>query len=419
MNAKLSPRHRPSPPTPPRRVVVAGLGLMSPLGHGSWATFRALLAGATVADRLANLEPETDPLPLAQAVGGVSLARQTPDDPACDLAERAAREAAAEAGVPLAGLPTWLGTSKGAVTAWTRAADAFYGGAGGAPGTVPPDRAACVALGPHGFLTHHLATRTGVSVRGHAVAACASGLVALGQAFRTLRQTQGDTPAHALVVSSESAMLPAFVHSYRRLGVLAPTTQAGYRARPLDQARGGFVLGEAGGAVLLRALPPGVAPQPGQTELLDTALATDPHDLIRSDPNMTPLRRVAQQLADTAGEPFAAVHPHAPGTAEHDDREAAVLAHVLGQVQGPPTVYAVKGALGHTLGASGMVSLVCAALCARTRKRPPMPWLQHPVDCAGLDATPHATPLGTGPHAVFAAGLGGPVAGACLHRVTG
>jgi len=421
MNAASTP-----PPTgtagthdaPPRRVVVAGLGLISPLGHGAWPTFRALLDGATVADRLVALEPGTDPLPLTQAVGGVSVARQVAGDPACDLAERAAREAAAEANVGLAGLPAWLGTSKGAVTSWTRAADAWS--RGGRKPVLPPDLAACVALGPHGFLAHQLGTRTGVSVRGHAVAACASGLVALDLAFGALRRSTTepdvapDTPADALVVSSESALLPAFVHSYRRLGVLAPTTADAYRARPLDERRGGFVLGEAGVAVLLRALPRGAVPGTGQIELLSTAVCTDPGHLIRSDARMAGLERVAQMIGSRLDRAPVALHPHAPGTIEHDAAEAAVLARVLGSSGTSLPAYAAKGALGHALGASGLVSLVVACLCARTARRPPMPWLERPLAVPGVAVEAAGGALPQGAHAVFAAGFGGHVAGAAV-----
>ncbi len=400
-----------APSIAPRRVVITGVGLISPLGHGAWSTFRALLGGATVADRLDNLEPETEPTPLAQAVGGVSCARHSATDPAVELAERALREAANEACADPAGLPTWLGTSKGAVATLTHAAAQHHD-----TGKVSPEAAAAAALGPHGYLSHKLAQRTGINVNSHIVAACASGLVALHQARLALQQPGG--PARGLVVSCESALLPNFVASYDRLGVMAPTTREHYIARPLDNDRNGFVLGEVGVAVVLEALPPHTAPAPGQTELLHTAAATDSGDMIRSDPAMTALEHVVDALAAHATGPFAALHPHAPGTGNHDGAELALLNQQLGDAQHRPSVYAVKGALGHSLGASGLVSLVCAALCARTRKRPPMPWLQNPLDCAGLDLAPQAAALNTGPHAVFAAGLGGPVAGASLQRVT-
>ncbi|MEM9883241.1 MAG: beta-ketoacyl synthase N-terminal-like domain-containing protein [Planctomycetota bacterium] len=412
------------PPAPPR-VVVAGVGLVSPLGLGAWPTFSALLAGRTVADRLANLEPDTPAVALAQAVGGVASVRHTATDPAVELAERAAREAATEADVELAGLPTWLGTSKGAVHAM---ADGGWRMADGERRLLPRRLVESVTLGPHGYLSHHLTQRTGLDVHRHTVAACASSLTALHQAKLALLHPPSairHPTSAALVVTAESALLPLFVHSYRRLGVLAPLDVDGYVARPLDEGRCGFILGEVGAAVLLRRIEPGQPLPGGAIELVDSAVACEAEDLIRPSRSMQALGVVASQLV--AGRPIAAVHPHAPGTAEHDAAELRLLGDVLRDRPHPfheehhagptPTaVYASKGALGHALGAAGLVSLVLACLSARTGKLPPMPWLDTPMRGAPmpLSATP-TLPLGDRRgHLVVAAGFGGHVAGALV-----
>ncbi|MEM8737597.1 MAG: beta-ketoacyl synthase N-terminal-like domain-containing protein [Planctomycetota bacterium] len=403
-------------------MIVAGVGLLTPLGNSAWETFSALLAGRRLTDRVVGLEPDTAPVPLAQGLGGVSVGRHTATDPTVELAERAAREAAAEAGVSLAEVPTWLGTSKGAVTAL---GETGMDEAGQPANPLPLRLAQAVALGPHGYLSLHLAQRTGVEVRRHTVAACASSLTALHQARLALLPGSG-TPAgpdHALVVTAEAALLPIFIHSYQRLGVLAPLTLDGYRERPLHAERPGFVLAEAGAAVLLKRLPPGQAPRPGQIELLDTDIATEAHDLIRPSPTMDALGAIAQRLV--AGRPIAALHPHAPGTPEHDPLELRVLGDVLRQrphpfheEPHPPAVYANKGALGHTLGSAGLVSLVLATLAARTRKLPPMPWLDRPLAHTPLPLTarPVLPPDSNGGHLVTAAGFAGHVAAALIQR---
>ncbi len=387
------------------RVAVTGLGLVTPLGHDAWSTFRALLSGRTIADRLAQLDEDTTPFNIARKVGGVKIARHDPVDPAIALAERAAREAITEAGAEALGLPTWCGCSKGAVVALERAAD------GG-----PPHAA---ALGPHQWLASELSRRTGVDIRGHCVAACASSLVALDRARRAILHGQAQS---ALVVSAEAALTPMFVHSYRRLGVLAPLTLEGYRAAPLDEARGGFTLAEVGVAVVLRGVPPGIAwPMQGSStapELLDTACLAEAFDALRPPQAMSALREVARRLL--AGRPIAALHPHAPGTREHDATELRMLAEVLNaeremtQAHEPVSVYASKGALGHTLGSAGLVSLVLACLMRRTKRRPPMPWLRSPMRGAAMPVSPETQGIADGCHAVFAAGFGGHTAGAIL-----
>src|SRR5690625_969571 len=90
-------------------VVVAGMGLICPLGHGVWPAFSALLDGRTLGDRAARVSPRATPAELALASGGVSIVRHTATDPAVELAEFAAREAVFAAGAGLSGLPTYLG----------------------------------------------------------------------------------------------------------------------------------------------------------------------------------------------------------------------------------------------------------------------------------------------------------------------
>ncbi|MEO0515144.1 MAG: beta-ketoacyl synthase N-terminal-like domain-containing protein [Planctomycetota bacterium] len=421
-------------PSATPRVVVAGVGLITPLGQSAWQTFAALLQGRRLTDRVDGLETHTQPVPLVQALGGVSIARHTATDPTVELAERAAREACGEANVPLADLPTWLGTSKGAVAAMS---DGAWWAADGksreAEGVLPRRQvsqrlAEAVALGPHGYLTHHLAARTGLDVRRHTVAACASSLTALHQARLALlnpkSSIQNPKSSYALVLTSEAALLPGFIHSYRRLGVLATMNLDDYRQAPLDESRQGFTLSEVGAAVLLKRLAPGEAIPAGAIELVDTAIATEADDLIRPSGRMEALGVVASQMFGERR--IAALHPHAPGTADHDPTELRVLADLLNQRQHPfheapgstvPAVYANKGALGHSLGSAGLVSFVLASLVARTGKLPPMPWLTQPMRNAPLPLT--TTPSlenRSGSHAIFAAGFGGHVAGALIQR---
>lgn len=422
-------------------MVIAGLGLLTPLGHAAWPTFTALLAGRAISDRaerLADAPHPIDPVNLVRALGGVSIAQHASTDPAIELAERAAREATLAADIPTADLPAYLGTSKGAVHAISRCVHhgqrltSAAGNAHRSAAALSALDAEPFALGPHGYLTQHLQQRLDIVPRRHVVAACASGLTALDRARRALQfesalACEGSAAAdpspaseYALVLSAEAALLPQFVHSYRRLGVLAPLTPADYRQRPLDAHRQGFMLTEAGVAVLLKRLPVGVAPQPGEIELLDTDTACEAHDLVRPHPDMPALAQLAQRLLP-AHHPIDVIHPHAPGTPDHDPTELAVYRDALHALRAPdrpapsasPDLYACKGALGHSLGASGLVALVIACLCLHAGQRPPMPWITDPLPGVQPDARPCDR---TGTHAVFAAGFAGHIAGAVIRR---
>ncbi len=392
------------------RLLVAGLGLCSPLGHGAWPTFAALLAGKCLTDRLARYELDTPPDKIVSGIGGVAVARIVADDPAVELADRAAREACEQAGIPLAELATFIGTSKGAV--------AQVGRQTGENTTTFAPSPEWYALGPHGYLSDRLAKRLGIRVMTHTVAACASSLVALDAARQWL--LADDSRTHALVVTSEAALTPVFMHSYQRLGVLAPTTLDGYRQTPLAARRGGFVLAEAGAAVVLRKLkddetPPQSAGK-GPIELLDTGCLAEAYDLLRTSPRMEAVEHLATQF--NAKRPLDVLHPHATGTPEHDPAEVAALARAIGSPHGAPLpLYACKGALGHGLGAAGLTAFILACLSCRSGRIPPMKWLSDGVmdlpeslcaQAAGCMVKPGAA------HAVFAAGFGGHTAGALV-----
>lgn len=409
---------------------------MTPLGHGAWPTFRALLGGKTIASRIPILPEDISEVDLVRALGGVSFAQHTANDPAVDLAERAAREACDQAGIPTAGLPMWIGSSKGAVTRLSTCLGIGY--------LLDRITAEILAVGPHAYVSNQLALRLGTHTQTHHVAACASALVALDAARRALvHQTNESKNPYALVLTSEAALTPAFIHSYRRLGVLSEPTPATYIQRPLDQQRSGFMLAQAGAAVLLRRLEIGEAPKPGEIELVDTATACEASHLIRTPPKMEALAHIAGRLLKL--HQAEVLHPHAPGTPEHDPRELRVLLNANGKNVAPlpkhedaseeqtaaQKVYACKGALGHTLGSAGLVSLVLAWMCLRTGKVPPMPWLQDPMELEGdksgdasANKSSQAKTLALGPnaqtctrqgtHAIFAAGFGGHTAGAVI-----
>jgi len=389
----------------PPFTTIRGFGLVTPLGRNAWGAFRALLDGRTLADRAAKLPADVDVVDRVRALGSAATAQHVADDPAVELAEAAAREAMTMAGPNASSdpLPMFVGTSKGAIATMWRAAQTHL--EPGPTASRGDNAALAVALGPHGYLDQKLAQRIDVTPAGHFVAACASSLVALHQARQFL--LRHDHATRALVVTSEAALLPALIHSYRRLGALAPVTADGYVQRPLDQRRHGFMLAEMGAALVLERTS---HRQPGDLVVTGTAMADEAFDLIRPDPDMAALGRVARAVL--GGQPVDLLHAHAPGTADHDVTELNVLREAVGGTL--PDVYALKGAIGHGLGAAGLTSLVVACLCAKTKRRPPMPWLEQPIDQA-LRAEAQTGPMRS--HAVFAAGFGGHVAGARMERV--
>ncbi|MFA7237347.1 MAG: beta-ketoacyl synthase N-terminal-like domain-containing protein [Phycisphaeraceae bacterium] len=402
---------------PQSAIPISGLGLLTPLGHSPYQTWQALCAGRCITDRCVNLPDDIDPVALVQSVGHIAVARHTSDDPAVELAERAARQAITEAGIGGGRdslkrvTPMVLACSKGAMHS--------------ASCTMP--------LGPVSYLVERLRRRLNIGPVRQVVAACASSLIGLHLARQWLLH---ENVKRVLVVTTEAALVPMFIHSYRRLGVLPRLTVDDYRGYPLDERRNGFVLTEVAAAMMLE-LQPSREPL---AYLTDTAVASEADDIMRLSPDRPALRHVAQRLFaghPSGGGPIDLLHPHATGTLDNDASELAAYADALAvggwrfALEDPamhnhpnrkpqtanrqlfPDVYACKGALGHGLGSAGLTAAVLAVLCAKTQTRPPMPWLSEPIQTPlRLAIEPDGRAIRR--QALFAAGFGGHVAGAVI-----
>lgn len=181
-------------------------------------------------------------------------------------------------------------------------------------------------------------------------AACASGLHALIRAAMLLQHGDAD---RALVIATESSLHPAFIQSFRRLGVLA---SPGKPCRPFDVNRTGFLISEAAAAIVLDKR----TPKRGDIILDGYALGADASHLTSTDPQATALKRCLAKVI--AGQPVDLIHAHATGTIANDPIELAAIESVS---VGSPAIYSHKGSIGHSLGASGMVATVLNVIAHR------------------------------------------------------
>jgi 3-oxoacyl-(acyl-carrier-protein) synthase len=207
--------------------------------------------------------------------------------------------------------------------------------------------------------------------------ACASGLGALVRAAMMIRTGEVD---RALVVAAEASVHPLFIGCFDRLGVLPPE---GGVCRPMDERREGFLVSEAAAAVCLEAASESDSAARPWAVVDRFALGGDATHLTGSDPDGAALRRLLKDV--TAGRAIDLVHAHATGTTFNDPIEVAAYEDVVGE--GSPLVYSHKGALGHSLGASGLVSIVLNCMAHRTGIVPGNVRTERPIRSGG------ATPL--------------------------
>lgn len=239
-------------------------------------------------------------------------------------------------------------------------------------------------------------------------AACASGLHALIFGAMLIRSGQ---VSRCMVVGAESSLHPMFVQSFRRLGVLAKPEQG---CRPFDRDRGGFVMSEAAAAVTMEAARETSArSRSGVYAMIDRfALAGDATHLTGSEPTGRTLRRVLANVINSR--PIDVIHAHATGTILHDPVELAAIEANLPPCDSAPLIYSHKGALGHSLGAAGMISIVLNCLVHRHGIVPGNVRTQAPLPIRGarIDANPVAGNFRRS--IVTASGFGGTIAAVAL-----
>jgi 3-oxoacyl-[acyl-carrier-protein] synthase II len=390
------------------RVVVTGLGAITPVGVDVPSTWEALLAGrsgvrALTDDWAAELPARiaawaaADPATLIDRVQARRLDR-------CEqLALVASREAWAHAGSPEVD-PERLGvvvsSGIGGVASTLSAYDTLKekGWQRLSPYTVPM----LMPNGSAGWIAIELGARAGVHTT---VSACASGAEAIGYGMEMIRSGRADV---VLAGGTEAAIMQLNIAAFAAMRALSTRNDEPERAsRPFDKGRDGFVLGEGAGMVVLESEEHATAR--GATVHAVAAgvgYSSDAHHIAQPEPEGTGLKLVlARVLADADVQPQQVVHvnAHATSTPAGDVVEAQAIAAALGEASAGVVVSATKSMTGHLLGGAGAVESVAAILALRERVAPPTINLEDPDDDAGLTISTQPQkliPRGDGPMAV-------------------
>jgi 3-oxoacyl-[acyl-carrier-protein] synthase II len=348
-------------------VTITGVGLFTPLGRSAASTWELLIRGGSIR--------EHTKLDILDAPG---IPRVTA------LARHAATEAVHDAGWSRQFLESpstalIVATSKGPVEEWL-------------VGNVGLDGIAGVAGGIAAGLEMGNGPRLTIS------AACSSGLHAIIRAALMLQSGEAD---RVLVVGAEASVHPLFVGSFRRLGVLPPE---GYGCRPFDVARKGFLMSDASAAICLErnATAPLV-------HVDGFAMGADATHITGTDPSGAALRRLLKQVID-CGNPIEVVHGHGTGTIANDAIELSAIDDAVAGMRARPSLYSHKGAIGHSLGAAGLVSIAINCLMHRNGIIPPNVNLNDPLPARNVDLRSSPISRQVDRSIAIAAGFGGPVA---------
>jgi 3-oxoacyl-[acyl-carrier-protein] synthase II len=225
------------------------------------------------------------------------------------------------------------------------------------------------------------------------VSACAAGAHAIGDAMRMIRS--GDADA-VVCGGAESTLTPLATAAFAAMGA---TSQIGI-SRPFDKNRDGFVMGEGAGVLVLEEAE--AAKERGAEiigELLGYAATSDAHHLTAPDPTgKEAARAVRLALADAGVEPEQVdyVNAHGTSTPLNDASETQALKAALGEHAHRVPVSSTKSAIGHLLGAAGAVEAIATAGALRRGIAPPTLNYEEPDEELDLDYVPNeARPLAT------------------------
>ncbi|SCZ51974.1 MULTISPECIES: beta-ketoacyl-ACP synthase II [unclassified Pseudomonas] len=386
-----------------KRIVVTGMGAITPLGCGVEQVWRRLLAGQSGIRSL----PEELIGELSTTIGGqVPDSLQDPEagfDPDQLLAPKEQRKmdrfilfalAAAEEALAQAG---WKPDT---AEAQERTATIIASGVGGFPAIAEAVRTTD-SKGPRrlspftipSFLSNmaagHVSIRHGLKgPLGAPVTACAAGVQAIGDAARMIRAGEIDI---AVCGGAEAAIHRVSLGGFAAARALSSEfNDTPERAsRPFDQARDGFVMGEGAGLLVIEelehALARGARPI---AELVGYGTSADAYHMTAGPEDGDGARRAMQQALRQAGIQAAQVqhlNAHATSTPVGDKGELAAIRTVFGTDSGL-AISATKSATGHLLGAAGGIEAIFTILALRDQIAPATLNLENPDSAAaGLD----------------------------------
>ena len=359
-----------------RRVVITGLGALSPLGHDVASTWSALLQGKSGVRHLPADWPADIPAKIAAPVATepselmdrVEIRRLDRSEQFALIASREAWKDAGEPAVVSERLGVVIASGIGGVLTLLGAYDVLKekGARQVSPHTVP-------MLMPNGPAAHvgiEIGARAGVHTP---VSACASGAEAVGYAFEMIRNGRADV---VVAGGTEAAIHPLPMAGFANMKALSTRNDDPERAsRPYDQDRDGFVLGEGAGILVLELLDHAKARNARiYGEVVGQGLTSDGFHIAAPDPEGTGATRAIQQAIASSGidsKTIVHLNAHATSTPAGDIAEAGAITHALGSNAAHVAVSATKSMTGHLLGGAGALESIFTVLALAHRIAPP------------------------------------------------
>jgi 3-oxoacyl-[acyl-carrier-protein] synthase II len=381
-----------------RRVVVTGIGLVTPLGIGTEETWSALVAGKSGIAPITRFDASNFDTRFAGEVKGWDATRF--------IEKRKLKEMSRFIEFACgAGVLAWEGAGFGALSPEERNGFGCIIGVGlGGIEVIEQSARVLFERGPGRISPYFIpgaianlaagqvAMRLGLrGVNYCTTSACASGAHAIGEAMRAIQRGHCDV---ILAGGAEATVSPLGIGGFNAMKALSTRNEAPEKAsRPWDKDRDGFVVGEGAGVLVLeereRALKRGARIY---CELVGYGASDDAHHITQPAPEGEGAQRaMAAALADARMDPERIGYINAHGTSTHagDINETKAIKAIFGAHARRLAVSSTKSMMGHLLGAAGGVEAAVIALAVQRGVIPPTINLDEPSPECDLDYVPH------------------------------
>ena len=398
-----------------RRVVVTGLGMLTPLGNDLPTSWDGLIAGRSGIGHITSFDASDYEYPIAgelkdfdvEAVVDRKMLRRM--DRASVLALAAAREAVADSGLDLSVEPSEdigvvLGTGIGGghlIVENQRLLDEK------GPRRVSPF---LITQMLPDTATGLIAIELGANGPNMAIsAACATGGAAAGEAAEIIARGEAEV---MITGGFEAPLRPIFYAGFHAMRALAHHDDPAKAARPFDAERNGFVVAEGAGVMVMESLEH--AQERGAEiygEWLGSASASDAVDMVAAADDgrgVAIAMRKALKRAGLQTSQIDYINAHGPGTPLGDRVESFAIRKVFGEDADNLMVSSTKSMIGHMMGASGAIEAMVALLTTKHGIVPPTINYANPDPDCDLDYVPNEARVADVRYAMSTSvGLGG------------
>jgi 3-oxoacyl-[acyl-carrier-protein] synthase II len=386
-----------------KRVVVTGLGALTPIGNNLTQYWEGLLNGRNGIATITLFDPSRHACQIAGEVKGYDpydyMDRKDAKrmDRFAQFAVSATKQAIADANFEINDMNAeqvgvMIGTGVGGLKVMEDQQEVYL--------TKGPDR--CSPFMVPMMIANMAAGLTAIHVGAKGpnscpVTACAAGSNAIGDAFRLVQRGY----AQAMICGgAEAAVTPLSVAGFAAARALSTRNDdPAHACRPFDRDRDGFVMGEGAGILLLEELDHALSRDAKiYAEIVGYGMTCDAYHITSPVPGGEGAARAMQLALKDAGLTAAQVdyiNAHGTSTPANDSTETAAIKTALGEHAYHTAISSTKSMTGHLLGGSGGIEAVATVMAVASDRIPPTINHEHPDPACDLDYVPNQSRVKT------------------------